>query len=96
MMSNIQKVEGVLKMKTTPSTKIGLIALILSDDPMTTKELNGVLDCKKTFQNYEDMFEEEIQSGLIKIVPQRTSDGQLRRHFLIDEKKLEEIIEEDE
>jgi len=79
---------SVLQMNCNPSTKLGLIVLILEERPMTTKELNYRLNCLKTYQNYLDLFEDQIASGIVSIVQMKNTNGITRNHFCVNTDKL--------
>lgn len=77
-----------------PSTKNSLIALAVKEQPLTTSDLNAILNLNKTFHNYEEIFEEQIEEGSVKIVKQRSNGGYTRKHFILDIEKLLEQSEE--
>ena len=86
------KISYVLSLLRTPSEKIGLISLISAGKPVTTSELNTINQCHKTFDNYKALFDEDFQSGLVKLYVQPDYNGVKRQHFSIDEAVLEDLI----
>lgn len=86
------KIEFILGCAIKPSDKVGLISLIIAGKPVTTIELNSLNKCSKTFENYKLLFEEHIDSGLVKLTSMKTSSGIIRQHFSIDDTILENLI----
>ena len=88
------KIEFVLSCHIIPSEKIGLITLIIADKPLTTAELNNTNNCYKTFDNYQKLFKDHIDSGLVKLVKMKDYNGIMRTHFEVDNAILEDLIKE--
>lgn len=86
------KIEFVLGCHLKPSSKIGLITLILADKPLTVVEINNYNNFHKTFENYKMLFEDHIASGLVTIQQMKDANGYRRQHFCIDNDILEDLI----
>lgn len=82
-MNKLEQIIRICASEFNPSVKIGLIALLNEGEPMTTADLNNTLNLHKTFQNYQDLFEDFIDAGLIRIVAMKTKAGITRQHFEI-------------
>lgn len=85
-------VDLVLGLERNCSTKLILIALLLSKKPMTTKQLNILLNCSKTFENYETSLKGDISKGTVDIVTLKTESGITRKHFKLNIEKLKEVL----
>lgn len=86
------KIEFILGCHLKPSSKIGLITLVLADKPLTVVEINNYNNFHKTFENYTKLFEEEIESGLITVQKMKDANGYTRQHFCIENDILEDLI----
>ena len=86
------RIEFILSCQLKPSSKVGLITLVLADKPLTVVELNNYNNSHKTFDNYSDIFRNEISSGLVKVEKMKDSNGCMRQHFCIDTEILDELI----
>ena len=86
------KIEFVLSCHLKPSSKIGLITLIVADKPLTVVEINNYNNFHKTFENYTKLFKEEIESGLVTVQKMKDANGYTRQHFCIENDILEDLI----
>lgn len=93
-MDKLSAIEFVLGTHMIPSKKVGLIGLIIADKAVTVKELNDLNNCTKTFDNYLSLFDDLIDSGLIKLTKMKDYRGVTRQHFEVDSNVLASLIEE--
>lgn len=84
----------ILGLPYIPSVKITMISILISNKPLTVNELNGLLNVSKSFQNYEFMFRDAIDDGVIKIVSMKSKYSVKRKHFELSLDVLRKFEEE--
>lgn len=87
-MNTIESISLICSSNFRPSTKIGLITLLIEEKPLTTADLNEILNLNKTFENYKTLFNEQISAGIIELVPLKSRGGKKRIHFELNSSAL--------
>ena len=83
--------EKLLGVQVSHSTKSAISALIIKDEPLTTRKLNAILNKSYTYGDYLKTFELPIDRGVVEIVEVRY-EGIKRKAFKLNIDKAKEYI----